>query len=53
VSQDNPPLSIRCVEDLLIRATLPALLLHVNDIEPPGSKVGRDFWMDILIREPP
>src|SRR5574341_879567 len=52
VREDAPSLSIGCLEDLLIAAALPSLLLYVGDVKPAGSQVGDHFRVDVLVREP-
>lgn len=53
MGQDDSSRLIRYVKNLFIWATLPSLLFHVDDIEPPGSEVYYDLWMNIFVREPP
>jgi len=52
VSEDNSPLAMGLLEQLVIAPPMPSPFSHVQDVEPSAAQMRHDVGMDVLVRKP-
>ena len=52
VREDNSPVAMGLLHQLVIAPLMPSTLSHVQDIEPSAAQMRHDLGMDVLVREP-
>ena len=50
--QDDSPLAMGFLEELLVTPPDPSLLFDIEDIDVSGAHVCHHFGMNVLVREP-
>ena len=52
VCQDNSPLAMGLLKQLVIAPSMPSTFSHVQDVEPFAAQMRHDVGMDVLVRKP-